>query len=47
MKTGTLIFVLVAILNIILSTIRWARTGEDQVSAIAGWICAIGWAIEY
>jgi len=47
MKTGTLIFVLIAFLNIILSTIRWARTGEDQVLAITGWICAIGWAIEH
>jgi hypothetical protein len=47
MKTGTLIFVLIAILNIILLSIRWIRTGDEQVSAIVGWICAIGWAIEY
>jgi len=45
MKTGILIFVLIAIFNIILSTIIWVRTGEDQISGICGWICAIGWAI--
>jgi len=36
-----IIFVITAVLNIISALIKWASTGENQFSAMAGWTCAI------
>lgn len=41
-----IIFLILAGLNIIFAIAKWIGTGKEQVSAIAGWTCAILYCIK-
>jgi len=45
MEVLSIIFIIMAILNIIFALIKWVSTGENQFSTIAGWTCAIMYCI--
>jgi len=43
----SIIFIILAILNIALLIIKWIKTDEDEVNAISGWTCAILYCVLY
>jgi succinate-acetate transporter protein len=45
MNTLSIIFIVLAIVNIILAAAEWISTGEQQFSRIGGWFCAILYCI--
>jgi hypothetical protein len=41
MEPILIIFLILAILNIVLSIAKWILTGRNEFSGIMGWVCAI------
>jgi len=46
METLDIIFICAGIANILLVIVKWANTGDEQFSAIAGWTCAILYCLQ-
>jgi hypothetical protein len=47
MRTGQIIFISVALLNIISLADKWIVTKDPQMTGILGWICAIALDLEF